>query len=31
MGPPKANVERILIEDSDDVYDLRSFEIVTDN
>ncbi|MFL2569065.1 MAG: acylphosphatase [Gammaproteobacteria bacterium] len=31
MGPPNSNVEKILIEDSDDIYDLRSFEIVTDN
>jgi hypothetical protein len=31
MGPPNSNVEKILIEDSDDVYDVRSFEILTDN
>ena len=31
MGPPSSNVEKILIEDSDDMYDLRSFEIVSDN
>ena len=31
MGPPNSNVEKILIEDSGDMYDLRSFEIVSDN
>ncbi len=31
MGSPNSNVEKILIEDSDDMYDLRSFEIVSDN
>ena len=31
MGPPNSNVEKILIEDSDDVYELRSFEILADN
>ena len=31
MGSPNSNVEKILIEDFDDVYDLRSFEILTDN
>ena len=31
MGPPNSNVEKILIEDSNDAHDLRSFEILTDN
>jgi len=31
MGPPNSNVEKILITDSDDPHDLRSFEVVTDN
>ena len=31
MGPPDSSVEKILISDSNDDYDAKSFEIMTDN
>ena len=31
MGPPEAAVEKILISDTDEDYDAKSFEIMTDN
>ena len=31
MGPPESAVEKILISDTDEDYDAKSFEIMTDN
>ena len=31
MGPPEAAVEKILISDTNEDYDAKSFEIMTDN
>tara|TARA_B100001778_G_C18599866_1_gene636675 strand:- start:2530 stop:2811 length:282 start_codon:yes stop_codon:yes gene_type:complete len=31
MGPPESNVEKILTDNSNDIYDIKSFEIITNN
>ena len=31
MGPPESAVEKILISDTEEDYDAKSFEIMTDN